>query len=90
MKIQDIAFIITLFVLLFIRKPKLFVIAAVACLIFAIPLFAQWIFFTAQRLTWYAFAFFLIALILNIISIRENKPQKPSKLVPQERFPIGD
>ena len=72
MKIQDIVFILTLIVLLFIHKPKLFVIAGIASLIFAIPLFHQWIFFTAQRLTWYAFTFFLIAIILNLINLKKK------------------
>ncbi|MBI2032751.1 MAG: hypothetical protein HYT09_03870 [Candidatus Levybacteria bacterium] len=72
MKIQDIAFLIIIAILFSTRKPRLFVIAGISSLFLAIPLFQQWIFFTAQRLTWYAFAFFLIALILNIVSLRKK------------------
>lgn len=59
MKIQDIIFLITLVVILMGRKPKVFLWAAFACLILAIPLFSQWVFFTAERLTWYAASFIL-------------------------------
>jgi hypothetical protein len=59
MKIQDIGFIIAIILLLVARKPKLFVYAGLASLVLAIPLFAKWIFFTAERLTWYSAGFFL-------------------------------
>lgn len=68
MKIQDIAFLIFLGILLIIRKPILFVYAGIACLVFSIPLFSKWIFFTAERLTWYAAAFFLIFIIISLIT----------------------
>ncbi|MBU1326620.1 hypothetical protein KKB64_05370 [Patescibacteria group bacterium] len=63
MKIQDIAFVVVFLILLFSKKPKAFVWAGLACLVLAIPLFAKWIFFTAERLTWYAAAFFLASII---------------------------
>lgn len=72
-KPQDILFIIVLILLFIKRDPKMFVIAGLSCLVLAIPLFAQWIFFTAQRLTWFAFLFFLFAVILNLIKFRHNK-----------------
>ncbi len=72
MKIQDIAFLISLAILFSIRKPRLFVIAGIVSLLFSIPLFAQWIFFTAQRLTWYAFAFFAIAVLMNLLERKNN------------------
>lgn len=59
MKIQDIGFIIAIAILLCIRKPKLFVYAGFVSLVLAIPLFAKWVFFTAERLTWYSAGFFL-------------------------------
>lgn len=73
MKPQDIAFIIILFIFLLIRKPKLFVVAGITCLLGSIPLFAKWVFFTAERLTWYAAAFFLIAILVNLYQLRDNK-----------------
>lgn len=63
MKIQDIGFFLILVVALAIKKPRLSVGLGIACLLLAMPLFAQWIFFTAERLTWYAAAFFLLAII---------------------------
>jgi hypothetical protein len=66
MKIQDIAFIFVIIVLLIIRKKAWLVYAGLASLILAIPLFAKWIFFTAQRLTWYAAVFFLIYILLSL------------------------
>jgi hypothetical protein len=37
------------------------------------PLFSLWIFFTAERLTWYASAFFLLSLIFYIFSLWQKK-----------------
>lgn len=66
MKPQDIIFIFLLLGLLFFRKPRWFVIAGIALLILSIPLFEFWIFFTAQRFVWYAAAFFLTAILLEL------------------------
>jgi hypothetical protein len=73
MKIQDIFFLITLISFLYKRKPGLLVWAGLICLVFAFPLFLFWIFFTAQRLVMYAFAFFVIwAIITSIKSIKDT------------------
>jgi len=64
MKPQDIIFICSVVVLLFVHKPKYTVYAGIVSCIIAIPLFYFWIFFTAGRLTWYAAAYFLIAMAL--------------------------
>lgn len=73
MKPQDIAFIVIFIALIIYRKPKLLVAAGLACLLISMPLFAKWIFFTAERLTWYAAAFFLLAIVVNIWKLRDNK-----------------
>ena len=73
MKPQDIAFIVIFIALIIYRKPKLLVAAGLACLLISMPLFAKWIFFTAERLTWYAAAFFLIAILVNLYQLRDNK-----------------
>lgn len=65
MKPQDIAFIVVFLLLLALRKQKLFIYAGLGSLLLAIPLFAKWIFFTAERLTWYAAAFFLASLLVK-------------------------
>ena len=60
MKIQDVAFFVVFLGLIFFRKPKVFVYAGLISLLIAIPLFTKWVFFTAERLTWYASLFFLL------------------------------
>lgn len=64
MKIQDIVFFVVLALLILVRSPKLAVFCGIASLLLAIPLFSFWIFFTAERLTWYGAAFFLLSLFL--------------------------
>lgn len=59
MKPQDILFFVSYALLLALRRPKLFVWYGLACLLAAMPLFGFWVFFTAERLTWYACACFL-------------------------------
>lgn len=64
MKFQDIIFLI-IFILVILKKDsRLSTLAGIICLILSIPLFAVWIFFTAQHLVWYAAAFFLLSIIL--------------------------
>lgn len=64
MKIQDIAFFVILLLLIYKRSPKLSAVFGLTSLVLAIPLFATWTFFTAERLTWYAAAFFLVSIVL--------------------------
>ena len=73
MKPQDIVFVIVLIILLFFRREKVLVIAGLLCLLLSIPLFATQIFFTAQRLTYYAAGFFFISVILSILKLRKEK-----------------
>lgn len=73
LKPQDIVFIIVFILLLFKRDAKLFVAAGLLCLIVSIPLFAKWIFFTAERLISYGFVFLFIAVLLNLIALRNSK-----------------
>ena len=72
-KPQDLLFIAVFLLLLIKRDPKLFAIAGLSCLALSIPLFSQWIFFTAQRLVWFAFLFFSFAVVLNLVKLRHNK-----------------
>jgi hypothetical protein len=73
MKPQDIIFFIVLAFLVYARNTKYAAIAGLLCLILAIPLFAFWIFFTAERLTWYSAAFFLLAILLSFIHEKRAK-----------------
>lgn len=71
MKMQDIFFLLVIFFLLWRQNPRLLVVAGLFCLSLSIPLFYFWIFFTAERLTWYAGAFFLIAVVLNVRKLKK-------------------
>lgn len=64
MKIQDLIFLIIFILVLLKRDSRLSTIAGIICLILSIPLFAFWIFFTAQHLVWYAAGFFLLSIVL--------------------------
>jgi hypothetical protein len=67
MKPQDILFFIVLLSLFFIkRKPKIFIAAGLGCLLVAVPLFAFHIFFSAERMVWYAAGFILAGIILSL------------------------
>jgi hypothetical protein len=66
MKPQDLIFFVSLVILCIIRRSKWQTIAGIACLLLAIPLYAKWVFFTAERLVWYASAFFLVATVTEM------------------------
>jgi len=68
MKLQDVGFLFVFVLLVFFKKPNYFLIAGLLCLIFAIPLFATWTFYTAERLTWYAAGFIFVSLLLQYIA----------------------
>lgn len=67
MKPQDVGFFVLLAVIFLIRRPVFFVWAGLGCLVLAIPLFATWTFFTAERLTWYAAAFFFTFILISLL-----------------------
>lgn len=67
MKPQDAVFFLSVAVLAFFRRPVLFVWAGLISLVLAVPLFARWIFFTAERLTWYAAAFFAVYILVSLV-----------------------
>lgn len=71
MKIQNLIFAV-IFILVFWRRNS--AVAArlgIICLILATLLFNLQVFFTAERLTWYAAAFFAYATILGIIRVNK-------------------
>ncbi len=71
MKIQDILFFAVFGALFAIHKPMLFVWFGLVSLLFSIPLFAGWVFFTAERLTWYAAAFLATFILISLLSPRK-------------------
>jgi len=72
MKIQDILFLIVLLLLLWKHNARLITYVGLGCIVIAIPLFALHVFFTAERLIWYAGAFFLLTIILQAIQLRKD------------------
>lgn len=70
MKPQDIVFTLVFLFLLYRFKPRVTVIIGLLFLVFSVPLFYFWIFFTAERLTWYAAGFFLLAIIQYMVIMR--------------------
>ncbi|OGG15039.1 hypothetical protein A2875_01355 [Candidatus Gottesmanbacteria bacterium RIFCSPHIGHO2_01_FULL_46_14] len=64
MKPQDIVFFVVLLLLL--KRPGWLLWAGLGSFVLAMPLFAQWIFFTAERLTWYGSAFILFWLLVQL------------------------
>ncbi len=76
MKIQDIIFFIIFLSMLIKRDPRLAAGTGIIFLILSIPLFSFWIFFTAERLTWYAASFFLLSIIFSTAELMGDKSKK--------------
>ena len=66
MKVQDIAFFITFILFLLKRDAKWIIITGIVSLFLSILLFINVKLFTAERLTWYAAAFFSIAIVKSL------------------------
>jgi hypothetical protein len=79
MKPQDIIFIIILIFLLWKRKPEWFIFLGLFSFLCSIPLFAYWIFFTAQRFIYYGFSFFLLGIIFSLPILRKRGYNKKDK-----------
>jgi len=73
MKIQDILFIVLFAILLFKHKENSFLSLGLLCLLFAIPLFYFWIFFTAERLVWYGVLLILVEVIFKLFKLLHEK-----------------
>ncbi len=64
MKPQDIVFIIIALFLIIKPKPERLISAGLVCVLLSIPLFSFWVFFTAERLLYYAVFFFLVSILI--------------------------
>ena len=64
MNLQDVGFFIVLAILFIVRKPIWFVYTGLLCFALAIPLFAKWVFFTGERMTWYGAAFVFMSIMV--------------------------
>ncbi len=72
MKLQDISFLVMLVVLLVVRNRQLIVYSGLGFLLASVPLFSQWIFFTAQRFVWYAALCFAVVIVIDSIGGKER------------------
>lgn len=72
MKIQDIAFFIIFVFIILSKRPHWATIMGLVFLFLSIPLFSFWVFFTAERLTWYAAACFLLAMIMYTFQYKKQ------------------
>ena len=66
MKTQDIIFLVILLFTIKVKSPKIIVAVGMIMLIMAAIFFQLGILFTAERLTWYAAAFFLLSILLYL------------------------
>lgn len=73
MKVQDIALIFLLVVLLISPKRKFLVWVALGLYLLAIPLYLTRIFFTAEQFVWYATVYILVHTVLLLGDIRKDK-----------------
>lgn len=73
MKLQDILFFVVIVALVWKRSPKILVLTGLLLLVLAIPLFAAWTFFTAERLTWYAASCFLLAIVFFLWQLKKGR-----------------
>jgi hypothetical protein len=68
MKIQDMVFFAVCIFLVLFRKRRLALWFGLGSFVLAIPLFATWTFFTAERLIWYGAAFVGFYAIISLLS----------------------
>lgn len=74
MKIQDLVFILLFLPVIWLQSSKLATILGFFCLFLAMPLFGfKTMLFTAERLTWYAGAFFAYAAVLLLVKTRKTE-----------------
>lgn len=76
MKIQDIIFVVFLLLLFWRRKPELFIWLGVVCFSISIPLFAFWVFFTAERLVAYGVAFFSLGILSYLLIFKKRSKKR--------------
>jgi hypothetical protein len=67
MKIQDLIFVIVFGIVVLSRRSKVLVYVGLVSLIISMGLYAKWVFFTAERLTWYASVFFLTYIVMRLV-----------------------
>lgn len=72
MKIQDILFLLAFLYVVWLRRPTIAVSIGLVLLLISIPLFGFWIFFTAERLVWYAAGLFLLTIVLQLNALRKE------------------
>jgi predicted membrane protein len=72
MKPQDVVFFIIIALLAWYKRPQLFLSTAMISMVLSALLFHQWVFFTAQRLLWYAAACIAIVTVYELATRKEH------------------
>jgi hypothetical protein len=70
MKLQDIGFLLLVVFLLYKRQSGWLAMSGIVFLVFAMPLYGLWIFFTAERFVLYAVVLFLLSIIQQLYYAR--------------------
>lgn len=73
MKPQDVVFFIIIALLAWYKRPQLFLCVAMISMVLSALLFHQWVFFTAQRLLWYAAACIAIVTVYELAKRKEQR-----------------
>lgn len=73
MKVQDIVFVAIFAILVYRRNPQHIAWVGAICLLISMPIFYSLkSLFTAERLTYYAVAFFLASIVLQLINLKKE------------------
>lgn len=73
MKPQDIFFVVLFLLVLLKKDSRVSMAIGIVCILLSIPLFSFWVFFTAERLTWYGAAFFLLTTVLQLKEVQKQR-----------------
>jgi len=66
MKMQDLGFGLIFLIAFWLHSPKIVAILGIIFLLLAALLFRFWIFFTAERFTWYGAGFLMLSILKNL------------------------
>lgn len=66
MKMQDLGFGLIFLIAFWLKNPKAATVLALSFLLVAALLFRYWIFFTAERFTWYGAGFLILSILENL------------------------
>jgi hypothetical protein len=76
MKLQDVILVLIGCALLVKRDARVCFMAGLACILISIPFFASWVFFTGQRLLWYAAVYFMSGIIFSLRDMKLDQTKR--------------